>query len=467
MKYTSTREDKELLNFKQVTLKGLASDGGLYVPKNWKQPNLKFSNTDITFEKTAYEIIKYFVGKSLDNQLLKKLISRSYKSFRNKEITTLKQLDKNNYILELYHGPTLAFKDIALQFLGNAFEVFLKKDKKKLTIIGATSGDTGSAAIDAVKNNKFSDIFILHPYKRVSDFQRKQMTTINSNNVFNIALKGTFDDCQDIIKKLFVDKELNQSVNLGSINSINWTRIMAQITYYIYAYNKVKKETGSSNISFSIPTGNFGDAYAGYIAKEKFNIPIKKLIVATNKNNILDRFFRTGIYKKDKVFSTISPSMDIQIASNFERLLYDLTNESGEKVSKFMNSFKEKGVIKVEKKHFEKTKESFISFSVNEADTMKRIRKTFNKFNMVIDPHTAVGLEAAGRYLDEYPNDIVVTLATAHPSKFSKSVNSILGFDPNLPFGYKSILNLKENYQVLDKSYNLVKKFILKSATNI
>ncbi len=244
MKYTSTREDKELLNFKQVTLKGLASDGGLYVPKNWKQHNLKFSNMDITFEKTAYEIIKYFVGKNLDNQLLKKLISRSYKSFRNKEITTLKQLDKNNYILELYHGPTLAFKDIALQFLGNAFEVFLKKEKKKLTIVGATSGDTGSAAIDAVKNNKFSDIFILHPYKRVSDFQRKQMTTVNSSNVFNIALKGTFDDCQDIIKKLFRDNELNQRLNLGSINSINWTRIMAQITYYIYAYNKVKKRNG-------------------------------------------------------------------------------------------------------------------------------------------------------------------------------------------------------------------------------
>ncbi len=467
MKYTSTRVDKDLLSFKEVTLKGLASDGGLYVPENWSGAKVKIDDRNITFHKTAYEVIKYFVGKSLDEQVLKKLIRKSYKSFRDKEITTLKKLDNNNFILELYHGPTLAFKDIALQFLGNTFEVFLKNEKKKLTIIGATSGDTGSAAIDAVKDNKFSDIFILHPYKKVSDFQRKQMTTVNSSNVFNIALKGTFDDCQNIIKNLFIDDELNSKLNLGSINSINWTRIMAQITYYIYAYNKVKKKTGSTNISFSVPTGNFGDAYAGYIAREKFNIPIKKLIVATNKNNILDRFFRTGIYKKDKVFSTITPSMDIQIASNFERLLYDITKEKGEKVSDFMNDFKEKGIIKLEKKYLERAKESFISYCVNEIETKKRIAKTYNKFNMVIDPHTAVGLEASIKYLNEMPNDIVVTLATAHPSKFSDSVNHILGFQPNLPNGYNNILNSEEKYEVINNSYNLVKEFILKNATNI
>lgn len=465
MKYTSTRVDKNLLNFRQVTLKGLASDGGLYVPKNWKKINI--IESDFTFKQTAREVIKYFVGKSLNEKLLKKLIKKSYKNFRNKEITSLKQLDKNNFMLELYHGPTLAFKDIALQFLGNAFEVFLKNEKKKLTIIGATSGDTGSAAIDAVKSNKFSDIFILHPYKRVSDFQRKQMTTVKSNNVFNIALKGTFDDCQDIIKKLFRDKELNKKLNLGSINSINWTRIMAQVTYYIYAYNQVKKETGKTNISFSIPTGNFGDAYAGYIAKKKFNIPIKKLIVATNKNNILDKFFRTGIYKKNKVFNTISPSMDIQVASNFERLLYDITNESGKKVSQFMTDFKEKGIIKVEKEYFERAKESFVSYCVNESNTKQRIKKTYNKFKIVVDPHTSVGLEASNIYLNENPKDLVITLATAHPSKFSESVNSILGFYPNLPLGYKNIINLEEKYKVINNSYNLVKDFILKNATSI
>ena len=467
MKYISTRVDKKLLDFKQVTLKGLASDGGLYVPENWEQTKIKLSDNDISFEETAFEIIKYFTGNSLDNQFLNKLIQKSYENFRDREITTLKKLDKNNFLLELYHGPTLAFKDIALQFLGNTFEVFLKNEKKKLTIIGATSGDTGSAAIDAVKSNKYSDIFILHPYKRVSEFQRKQMTTVKSSNVFNIALKGTFDDCQEIIKELFRDKELNNRLNLGSINSINWVRIMAQITYYVYAYNKVKRKTGKSNISFSVPTGNFGDAYAGYIAKEKFNIPIKKLIVATNENNILDRFFRSGIYEKDKVFSTISPSMDIQIASNFERLLYDITNQSGEKVSKFMNEFKKKGIIKVEKKYFEKTKKSFISYSIDENETKKNIIKTYRNFNMVIDPHTSVGLEASRKYLEKYPEDIVVTLATAHPSKFSESVNSILGFQPNLPLGYKNIFNLEEKYQVIDNSYKLVKDFILKNATNI
>ena len=467
MKYTSTREDKSLLNFRQVTLKGLAADGGLYVPKKWKESNISLADKSTTFNQTAFETIKHFVGKSLDEKFLKRIIKKSYESFREKEITTLKQLDNNNFVLELFHGPTLAFKDIALQFLGNTFDVFLKNEKKKLTIIGATSGDTGSAAIDAVKSNKSSDIFILHPYKRVSEFQRKQMTTVNSKNVFNIALKGTFDDCQNIIKKLFRDNELNKNLNLGSINSINWTRIMAQITYYIYAYNKIKSETGKANISFSVPTGNFGDAYAGYIAKEKFRIPIKKLIIATNKNNILDRFFRTGMYYKDKVFTTISPSMDIQIASNFERLLYDITNENGEKVSELMHDFKKKGVIKVEKKYFEKTKESFISFSVNERLTKKRIIKAYSKFNMVIDPHTAVGLQASNEYLKEYPKDIVVTLSTAHPSKFSKSINSILGFQPDLPQGYKNIFNLEEKYKVIDNSYNLVKDFILKNATNI
>ena len=467
MKYTSTRENKGLLNFRQVTLKGLASDGGLYVPKNWIEPSLRLANTSTTFEQTAFEVIQHFVGKSLDEKILRRLIKKSYRSFRKKEITTLKQLGNNNFILELFHGPTLAFKDIALQFLGNAFEVFLQNENKKLTIIGATSGDTGSAAIDAVKNNTSSDIFILHPHKRVSEFQRKQMTTVNSKNVFNIALKGTFDDCQDIIKKLFRDNDLNKNLNLGSINSINWTRIMSQITYYIYAYNKIKSETGKTNISFSVPTGNFGDAYAGYIAKEKFKIPIKKIIVATNKNNILDRFFRTGVYNKDKVFKTISPSMDIQIASNFERLLYDITNESGAKVSKFMRDFKEKGIIKIEKKYFDKTKENFISFSVNERLTKKRIIKTYNEFNMVIDPHTAVGLHASDEYLEQHPKDIVVTLSTAHPFKFSNSVNSILGFQPDLPQGFENILKLEEKYEVINNSYNLVKDFILKNATNI
>ncbi len=465
MKYISTRADKKLLDFKEVTLKGLASDGGLYVPNNWKKTNLNLVGKNYSFEKTAFETIKSFVGKDIENNVLRKLIKKSYSTFRKKDITTLKKIDDKNFILELFNGPTLAFKDIALQFLGNTFETFLKEKRKKLTIIGATSGDTGSAAIDAVKNNKFVDVFILHPYGRVSEFQRKQMTTINSSNVFNIGLKGTFDDCQNLIKKLFGDDDLNQSLNLGSINSINWTRIMAQITYYIYAYNKVKKLTGNTNISFSIPTGNFGDAYAGYIAKEKFKIPIDKLIVATNKNNILDRFFRTGSYKIDQVYKTISPSMDIQIASNFERLLYDINHYNGIAVNELMNRFNEKGTIKIKKECFDNVNKSFKSFSINETETKKRIKHTYNNHKYIIDPHTAVGLEASNKYLKEYREGIVVTLATAHPSKFSESVSSILGFEPKLPNGFKNILHLKEKYEVINNSYNSVKNYILKKVS--
>ena len=291
------------------------------------------------------------------------------------------------------------------------------------------------------------------------------MTTVHSPNVFNIALKGTFDDCQDIIKTLFRDHELNRDLSLGSINSINWTRIMAQITYYVYTYNKIVEKIGKKNVSFSVPTGNFGDAYAGYIAKEKFKIPIKKLIIATNKNNILDRFFRTGTYKKDSVFSTISPSMDIQVASNFERLLFDINDKNGEKVEKLMGEFRESGFIKIDEASLRLTKKTFNSFSVSENNTKKRIYNTYKNFKVTIDPHTAVGLEAANNYLHNSKEDFVVTLATAHPSKFSKSVKSILGFYPKPPLGYKSIFTLEEKYQVIDNSYDLVKNYILNNTS--
>ena len=399
MKFISTRGNKEIKNFKQVTLRGLATDGGLYVPKDWKIEKKNILKKSLSFENIAFEVIKCFTGNSLKKKKLKEIISKSYEPFRHNEITPLKHLDKNNFLLELYHGPTLAFKDIALQFLGNTFDEFLEKKEKKLCIIGATSGDTGSAAIDAVKRNKFSSIFILHPYRRVSDFQRRQMTTVKSKNVFNIAVKGTFDDCQNIVKKLFIDENLNSQLRLGSINSINWTRIMAQISYYIFSYNKVKEEYKNKKVSFCVPTGNFGDAFAGYIAKEKFNVPINKIIIATNKNNILDRFFKTGIYKKEKVYQTMSPSMDIQIASNFERLLYDLYNQDGNIINDLMNDFSKNGIIKVNNKSFKKTKKIFLSFSINEKETMNSILHAYKKNQIIVDPHTAVGLEASRKFI--------------------------------------------------------------------
>ena len=461
MHFISTRNKSEALSFKEVTLKGLADDGGLYIPNKWPLLRTETLNNNRSFEELAFLLIKSFIGNSIEDEKLKSLIDTCYSSFSNKEITPVKKLDDNNFLLELYHGPTLAFKDIALQFLGKLFDLFLEGTKKKLTIIGATSGDTGSAAIEAVKNNRNVDIFILHPFKRVSEFQRRQMTTVLSKNVHNIAVNGTFDDCQNIIKKLFIDKKLKSELSLGSINSINWTRIMAQITYYIYAYYKVRQLTNRKNISFSVPTGNFGDAYAGYIAKTKLNIPIKKLIVATNSNNILDRFFKTGLYKKQQVYKTISPSMDIQIASNFERLLYDLCPLNGKKVNELMEEFKETNIIKSNLNDLETINKQFTSFSVNEELTNNSILRAYSKYKIVIDPHTAVGLEAANQYITKNKEDIVVTLATAHPAKFSESVKNVLGFNVKLPNTYNNIFSLKEKYEVFNNSYQQISNYIL------
>ena len=461
MKYISTRNNNTFIDFERVCLKGLAPDGGLYLPKNWHENNFEYSKTDDKFENIAYNIIKNFVGNALNNKDLKEIIKLSYANFTSKEITPLKKLEDNHWLLELFHGPTLAFKDIALQLLGNLFNFYLEKNNNKINIIGATSGDTGSAALEAVKGNKKINIFILHPLNRVSVFQRRQMTTVKSPNVFNIALKGSFDDCQHIVKKLFNDKDTKEK-KFASINSINWTRIMSQITYYVYAFKQLsllKKQ----RISFSVPTGNFGDAYAGYLAKSKLNIPLEKIIIATNENDILNRFFRSGEYFKENVKSTNSPSMDIQVASNFERLLYDIFNEDSSKVSEIMKRFETKNNLFIKKNTNKKLLDHFTSFSINETRTLETIKNVYEKYNIVLDPHTAVGYAASLDYLDSNKGHTVVSLATAHPAKFSKAVRESIGKEPMLPSKYRNIFDLEEKYEVLDNNYNLVKDFILKN----
>ena len=364
--------------------------------------------------------------------------------------------------MELFHGPTLAFKDIALQLLGNLFNFFLEKNNNQINIIGATSGDTGSAALEAVKNNQKINIFILHPVNRVSDFQRRQMTTVKSSNVFNIGIKGTFDDCQYIVKKLFNDKDTKEK-KFASINSINWTRIMAQITYYIYAVMQINLYE-TKKISFSVPTGNFGDAYAGYLAKSKLNATIEKIIIATNENDILDRFFKTGEYCKSNVKSTNTPSMDIQVASNFERLLYDILNEDSKQVMKIMKNFESKNSLFIKKNTNEKILESFNSFSINQKRTLEVIRNVYEKYNIILDPHTAVGFAASLDYLEKNSKGhTVVSLATAHPAKFSNAVVKAIGKKPILPKKYENIFELEEKCEVLDNNYKLVKDFILKN----
>ena len=462
MKYTSTRNNKAFIDFESVSLKGLAADGGLYLPRDWSKENFKFSKKEVDFESIAFSIIKNFVGDIISNTDLREIIRKSYAGFSSKKITPLKQLEDNHWLLELFHGPTLAFKDIALQLLGNLFNFFLEKNNNQINIIGATSGDTGSAALEAVKNNQKINIFILHPVNRVSDFQRRQMTTVKSSNVFNIGIKGTFDDCQYIVKKLFNDKDTKEK-KFASINSINWTRIMAQITYYIYAVMQINLYE-TKKISFSVPTGNFGDAYAGYLAKSKLNATIEKIIIATNENDILDRFFKTGEYCKSNVKSTNTPSMDIQVASNFERLLYDILNEDSKQVMKIMKNFESKNSLFIKKNTNEKILESFNSFSINQKRTLEVIRNVYEKYNIILDPHTAVGFAASLDYLEKNSKGhTVVSLATAHPAKFSNAVVKAIGKKPILPKKYENIFELEEKCEVLDNNYKLVKDFILKN----
>ena len=335
MKYISTRGELKELGFEDVLLKGLAPDGGLYVPLEW--PSLDFNKLDNEFYwQDAAEVLLPFVSDFINKDDLNSLTERAYKSFERQDMTPLIQLDDNKYLLELFHGPTLAFKDFAMLLLAELFDVSLKKRKEKITIIGATSGDTGSAAIEAFKNSKNVNVFIFFPKDRVSEIQRKQMTTTNGDGVFPVEIDGTFDDCQNIVKSLFNELNFNDEVNLGAINSINWGRIAAQIVYYFTSYKLLK----NGPISYSVPTGNFGDILAGWAAK-KMGLPIANLLIATNENDILARALKTGVYSIDKAIATMSPSMDIQISSNFERLLFEAYDRDSSKIKSLMNNLKE------------------------------------------------------------------------------------------------------------------------------
>ncbi len=457
MRYISTRGNSEEIDFKEATLRGLAGDGGLYIPKHW--PKLDYNNCiDKSYEQIAFEVISLFTGNTIEKEILKSIINKSYSKFNNDNVVSLKNINTNNWILELYHGPTLAFKDIALQFLGQLFDHFLKNQNRITTVIGATSGDTGAAAIEALKDKKNIQVFILHPYKKVSDFQRKQMTTINSKNVHNIAIEGNFDDCQAIIKSLFSDNIFNKKFNLSSINSINWTRVMAQMVYYVYCVSRT--EVKDNNIVFSVPTGNFGDIYAGYMAK-CIGTPIEKLIISTNSNDILNRFFRTSLYSVKDVVSTISPSMDIQVASNFERLLYDIENKNPVMVNKLMNCLKNKKSFKVTSSLLNNFRNIFHSYSINEETTINTIKNIYREYNLIIDPHTAVGIAAAEEYSSLDTRSQIITLSTAHPVKFKESIKKAIGCNPELPFEYKDLFIKKEYFSVLPNNINMIKDYII------
>ncbi len=451
MKYTSTRNNTNEFTFEKVFIKGLSDEGGLFVPKDLK----KFSDEDLKkfakldYNNLATEIIFQFSGSFITKEKLHQLIIKSYKKFREKNIVKIIDIEGIK-LLELFHGPTLAFKDIAMQFIGNLYEYYLEKNNHKINIIVATSGDTGAAAIDAIKGKKNINIFVLHPQNKISSVQRKIMTTVDENNVFNIAVDGNFDDCQNIVKQMFSDLDFSKSINMSGVNSINWARIIAQSVYYFYTYFKLGKET----ISFSVPTGNFGDVFAGYLAK-KMGLPIDKLIVATNDNDILHRAISKGDYISKEVKETFSPSMDIQLASNFERLIYYINDSDSQKTSEIMKKVK-KNSYKIEKNNLDIIQKDFLSESCNEKETLDIIKKNYKENNIILDPHTAVGVGAAKKLSF---NDCVV-LSTAHPCKFPDATKKAINVHEKLPKELRHVLDKDENFQVLKNNTEDVKNFI-------
>ena len=455
MNYISTRNSSKSFKFKDVFIKGLADDGGLFIPKSLH----KYSNKDLDgfknlgYNELAKKIIHPFIGDFMSQNDLSKIIDKSYSVFRKKNVVNLVEIG-NRSVLELFHGPTLAFKDVAMQLLGNFFFFFLNNENEKINIVVATSGDTGAAAIDAIKGKKNINIFVLHPNNRISSVQRKLMTTSKEKNVFNIAINGNFDDCQNLVKAMFADKTFSNTIKMSGVNSINWARIIAQSVYYFYCYFLVNNK--KLPVNFSVPTGNFGDIYAGYLAK-KMGLPINKLVVATNQNDILHRAISKGVYEVEKVAETISPSMDIQIASNFERLIYDLNNCNDAKTIDAMKDIKEKGKYTINKESLDRINFDFLSSRMVEDEILETIKTVYEKFNIVLDPHSAIGYGAFDK-VNLIGNNVV--LATAHPCKFPDAIKKAINLKTELPNELSFILGEKENYDIIENNLDKIKKHI-------
>lgn len=458
MRYISTRGAAPTLDFENVTLTGLAADGGLYVPESWP----RFTAAEIaalrglSYVDTAVAVMRPFVQGSLDAAELRALCEAAYGRFSHAAVTPLVQLDHRQWLLELFHGPTLAFKDVALQLLGLLFERFLSTRDTHLTVIGATSGDTGSAAIDALAGRAKVDIFMLHPLDRVSDVQRRQMTTVLAPNVHNIAIEGSFDDAQALVKAIFADRDFASRFNLSAVNSINWARLMAQIVYYFYA--AVRLGAPERPVAFSVPTGNFGDVFAGYAAA-KMGLPVAKLIVATNVNDILHRALSAGDYSVGSVTPTAAPSMDIQVSSNFERLLFDLHGRDGAKLAAAMSGFEATKSLAIPAAMRDEAAALFTSARIDADQMALAMRWACQEAGQVIDPHSAIGL-AAARSAD-LPSDIpVVTLATAHPAKFRDAVERGTGQRPPIPARIDGLFEREERFATLPATIEAIESYV-------
>jgi threonine synthase len=463
MRYVSTRGQAPSLDFESVTLAGLAADGGLYVPESW--PTLSRDEiaglAGLSYAETAVAVMRPFVAGALDDAALRQLCEQAYGSFAHDAVTPLVQLDPQHWLLELFHGPTLAFKDVALQLLGLLFERFLSTRETHLTVVGATSGDTGSAAIEALAGRAKVDVFMLHPAGRVSEVQRRQMTTVLADNIHNIAIEGSFDDAQAMVKAMFADPGFAGRYAVSAVNSINWARLMAQVVYYFYA--AVRLGGPDRPVAFAVPTGNFGDVFAGYVAA-KMGLPIAKLIVATNVNDILHRALSAGDYSVGSVTPTAAPSMDIQVSSNFERLLFDMHGRDGAALSAAMKGFDATKMLAIPAAMRATVSDLFVSARIDPERMNAAMRWAAERAGQVIDPHSAIGLAAAqdAGLAADVP---VVTLATAHPAKFPDAVEAATGIRPALPPRLAGLFDKEERYVTLPATFHDVTSYIAQRAT--
>ena len=461
MQYISTRNSSLRKSFSEVLLGGLASDGGLYMPLE----TCKFTNEELkdlsslSYQELTSEILHQFVSEEINKNNFEIIINDAYKSFENEDVVNLVKLEDQRWVLELFHGPTLAFKDVAMQLLGTLLNYFAQKQKTKIAVLGATSGDTGSAAISACSRYENVEVFILYPHERVTEIQRKQMTTTQAKNVHALSIQTDFDGCQAMVKELFLDASIESNeTRFIAANSINWARCMTQSVYYFWTYLRLKEEL--NGLIFSIPSGNFGHAYAGWLAKE-MGLPIDKILIATNSNDVLHKLFSENFYKKGKVTETLAPSMDISVSSNFERLLFNLFNNDSEKLQKTMSTFP-KEQISVPRDYWKKAEDLFLSFSSTDQEILQEIKNTFETNNYILDPHTSTGIRAARELIS--PDQSVVTMATAHPSKFMGAIEQVLSKDVvETPTQLKDIEDKQEDFVVLPDNIDKVREYIVSS----
>jgi threonine synthase len=455
--YISTRGEAPALGFRDALLAGLARDGGLYVPREWPVMSKKEIRAlrGKPYAQVAFEIIKRFVDGEIPDDTLQAMINEAYATFKHPAVVPLVQTGPNDFVLELFHGTTLAFKDVAMQLLARLMDYVLTERNERATIVGATSGDTGGAAIDAFAGRDRTDIFIFFPHGKVSPVQQRQMTTSRESNVHAIALDGNFDDCQNLVKEMFNDVAFRERVKLSGVNSINWARIMAQVVYYFTA--SLSLGGPDRKVSFTVPTGNFGDVFAGYVAK-KMGLPIDRLVIATNDNDILARTLKTGRYEMRAVKATTSPSMDIQISSNFERLLFEAYDRDAVAVRNAMASLKQSGSFEIAPSALKAIRRDFRAGRATAAQAAATIRETLDETGYLLDPHTATAVFVA-RKNSKAPTPMV-TLATAHPAKFPASVKSACGIDPALPSWLADLMQREERFDTLQPELKAVETFI-------